>query len=194
MHKFLETCFIKSIFLPEELGESLAEIAVVGRSNVGKSTIINALCEQKELALTSQTPGRTRTINVFQIKKNKWLVDLPGYGYAEGPKDKRHKLKEMVSGYLQSRTALRLVLLLIDGSVGPTKLDEQMSFWLQQHSIPYCVVANKVDRLSSSEQFHYRKTAGKKMGISETEMHWISAKKNIGIGALRNFLTKVLDL
>src|SRR6185369_16248007 len=104
--------------------------------NVGKSSLLNALC-RKPLARVSNTPGRTRTINVFVIGADRWLVDLPGYGFATGPAEEREGWAAMIEGYLQGRPSLKMIFVLIDGKVGPTKLDLQTLKWLEEKGLPW---------------------------------------------------------
>jgi GTP-binding protein len=193
-NRFSEISYLKTVYNPQELGDSVAEVAFVGRSNVGKSTVLNVVCGKKNLARTSQTPGRTRTINVFLVSKNKWIVDLPGYGYAAGPKKDIDKFKEMIKGYLLSRPTLRMVIMIVDGYVGATKLDEQMSIWLQSNRIPFYVVANKCDRISSQKQSDCRKEVAHRLGLSPENMAWVSAEKGIGMSELRNKIAEILEL
>src|SRR4051794_18353285 len=116
---------------PARVPLCVAEAAFVGRSNVGKSSLLNALCGgRKNLARVSQTPGRTRTINVFAAG-DLWLVDLPGYGYAVGPESERKAWRGMIEGYLTSRVSLRCVYALVDAEVGPTALDLQLLEWME---------------------------------------------------------------
>ncbi len=194
MSRFRDASYLKSVYNPTELGESVAEVAFVGRSNVGKSTVLNAVCGRKELAKTSQTSGRTRTINVFHLGRNKWLVDLPGYGFAAGPKDDMRKFKMMLEGYLLSRPTLRLVVMLVDGNVGATNLDAGMAIWLQRRDIPYMVVANKCDKISASKQNDSRRGVANRLGMDIEEVRWISAEKGTGVSALANEIADILEL
>lgn len=194
MNRLNKTKFYITLHRPNELAQSVAEVAFVGRSNVGKSSVINAMCGIKGLARTSQTPGRTRTINVFTVSKDKWLVDLPGYGFATGPAEERAKWQQMIEGYLGSRENLKSVIVIVDAKVGPTKLDEQMALWLQYNSIPYIIVANKIDKVSMPEMESQRKLAAEKLGCAPEYIHWVSAQKGTGIGELRNAVEKLLKL
>ncbi len=131
-----DTHFLTSSASVKQLGAAHAEVAFVGRSNVGKSSLLNALCFQKGLAKTSKTPGRTRLINVFLTGTDRWIVDLPGYGFATGPARERETWQAMVEGYLTGRKSLRMVFVLVDAEVGPTKLDHQMLDWLRSVDLP----------------------------------------------------------
>lgn len=161
-----------------------AEIAFVGRSNVGKSTLLNALCGQ-DLARVSSTPGRTRTINVFTVGPDAWLVDLPGYGFARGNPAERASWARMIEGYLTRRPGLRRVFLLVDAKVGPTELDRQMVVWLQAARLSWRAVATKADQVKASELHAKRRAAADALGLRAEEIAWVSAEKRLGIKELR---------
>ncbi len=133
----LETC-------PES---DLAEFAFIGRSNVGKSSLINALTNKKDLAIVSNTPGRTRLINFFLINKKWTLVDLPGYGYAKASGQHRGKFNEFVSDYLSKRPNLSCVFVLIDSRHTPQKIDLEFTGWLVESGIPFVLVYTKTDKV-----------------------------------------------
>jgi len=126
-------------------------VAIVGRSNVGKSSLINHLVMQKGLARVGASPGRTQTINLFEIDKRYFLVDLPGYGFAKMSKNKRSGFIDMISHYLDRAPDLKLVLLIVDASIPPTDLDHEMLVFLQASGIPTVVVLNKIDKLSKNQ-------------------------------------------
>lgn len=128
----------------------IPEVALAGRSNVGKSSLLNKLVSRKGLARTSNTPGRTRLINFFLVNDQFHLVDLPGYGYAKVSAGERESWRKMVEGYLKTRKSLRGVALLVDSRHQPTALDVQMYGWLKHRGIPAVVVATKADKLSRS--------------------------------------------
>ena len=126
--------FLQSAPAVTDLPESILELALVGRSNVGKSSLLNALAHRRDLARTSKTPGATRLLNLFELAppgSGRWLVDLPGYGFARSSREERRGWQKMVEGYLTEREALAGVLLLIDGEIGPTPLDLQTVEWLR---------------------------------------------------------------
>lgn len=129
-------------------GIGLPQIAVVGRSNVGKSTLINSLCRIKGLAKTSGTPGKTRLINVFLINDAYHLIDLPGYGYAKVGKAEIHRWADMTSGYFEGADTLRAVIHLVDIRHEPTRDDVTMNTYLRQRGIPFITVATKADKVS----------------------------------------------
>ena len=126
----------------------MPEIAFAGRSNVGKSTLINSLLTRKKLVKTSSTPGKTRLINFFLINENFCLVDLPGYGFAKVPAEMRESWRKLIETYLSRRDNLRVVVLIIDIRHGPTVQDRQLKSWLDFHQRPMLVVASKSDKLS----------------------------------------------
>lgn len=129
----------------------LPEYAMIGRSNVGKSSLINMLCVQKGLAKTSQHPGKTQLINHFIIDKQWYLVDLPGYGYAKVSKTEREKWEKMIGDYLGQRTNLVSVFVLIDSRIPPQKIDLEFIKDLGAASIPFYLVFTKADKLKKSQ-------------------------------------------
>ena len=128
------------------------EIVMVGRSNVGKSSLINSLCAQRALARTSGQPGKTQTINYFAINEQMYLVDLPGYGYAETSKGKHRERGEFITNYLRDRNRLALIVHLIDLRHEPMKNDKNASEWLMGLNIPYVVVGTKADKISRGKR------------------------------------------
>lgn len=132
----------------------LPEIAFSGRSNVGKSSLINSLLNRKKLAKTSSTPGKTRLLNYFEINESFYMVDLPGYGYAKISHNERLAWKRLLESYLSKNDYIRGVVQIIDSRHGITKLDEDMLNWLSFLEIPTVVVATKVDKLPKSRAKH----------------------------------------
>ncbi|HEX8136882.1 MAG TPA: ribosome biogenesis GTP-binding protein YihA/YsxC [Pyrinomonadaceae bacterium] len=144
--------FIKSAFSETDWPrESVPEVAFLGRSNVGKSSLINSLVGVRGLARTSGTPGRTQALNFFLINKRFRFVDLPGYGYARVPRNIRLAWGEMASNYLAKRRELVLSIQIVDSRHEPTTLDLQLSEWLVANAKPRVVVATKSDKLSQNE-------------------------------------------
>ena len=144
--------FVKSATSPEHYPrDGRPEIAFMGRSNVGKSSLINSLLGVKGLARTSSTPGRTQLINFFLIGEAFYFVDLPGYGYARVPSDIKKLWGPMVEKYLATRPNLMLSILITDSRHGPTNLDLQMREWLESRGKPFIIVATKADKLSSNQ-------------------------------------------
>ena len=189
-----DTQFVTSAASVQQLGSAHAEVAFVGRSNVGKSSLLNALCFQKGLAKTSKTPGRTRLINVFVTGTDRWIVDLPGYGFALGPAKERETWQAMIEGYLTGRKSLRMVYVLVDAEVGPTKLDHQMLDWLRSVDLPYRIVATKCDQVKSSRQLAQRRDVAAVLGLQTTDIAWVSAEKGTGIPDLRMEIAGMLAL
>ncbi len=126
----------------------LPEYAFIGRSNVGKSSLINMLCDRKWLAMTSSKPGKTLLINHFLINKNWHLVDLPGYGYATTGKKMREQLQEIIENYILNREQLTCLFLLIDCRHEPQKIDLEFMEWLGENDVPFSIVFTKLDKLS----------------------------------------------
>ncbi len=181
---FADAKFVISDTEPARLPHYQAEIAFVGRSNVGKSSLINALFK-KDLARTSSTPGRTRTINIFSTGANAALVDLPGYGFAKGPAAERESWGPMIEGYLRQRPGLRKIFVLIDAKVGPTELDRQMVVWLESASLPWRAVATKTDQVKASQAVSRRADAARRLGLLAAELAWVSVDAHVGIRELR---------
>lgn len=130
--------------------DQLPEVAIVGRSNVGKSSLINRLANRKNLAKSSSTPGKTRTINFYCFNRSWYLVDLPGYGFAKVSRREKAGWGKMIEKYLSGRKTLRGVILLVDIRHSPSVDDRTMKDWLEHHQIPFMVVATKADKLSRS--------------------------------------------
>jgi len=149
---FAQAVFFKSVYdlseLPPDEG---AEIAFAGRSNAGKSTALNALVNQKRLAFTSKTPGRTQTINFFNVGPQRHLVDLPGYGFAAVPIKERRHWGELISSYLRIRTSLRGLVLIMDARHPFTELDRQLLDWIVPLQKPVHVLLTKADKLGKQE-------------------------------------------
>lgn len=150
--KILSAEFIKSAYASEHwTTDGRPEISFLGRSNVGKSSLINSLLQRKGLARTSNTPGRTQSINFFLINERFYFVDLPGYGYARVSKGMRQDWGKMAEDYLANREELALSIQLIDSRHSPTTLDKQLHEWLVYHRKPHIIVATKADKLSSNK-------------------------------------------
>ncbi|REJ78325.1 MAG: YihA family ribosome biogenesis GTP-binding protein [Acidobacteria bacterium] len=144
--------FIKSAFEESHwVSGELPEVSFLGRSNVGKSSLLNSLLERKKLAKTSNTPGRTQAINFFLINDRFYFVDLPGYGFAKVPKKMREDWGKMAEDYLAKRKQLVLSIQLVDARHSPTALDRQLYAWLTFHRKNSLVVATKADKLSNNK-------------------------------------------
>lgn len=123
------------------------EYAFIGRSNVGKSSLINMLTNNKSLAKTSQTPGKTLLINHFIINDEWYIVDLPGYGYAKRGKDSREQLQRIINGYILGREQMTCLFVLVDSRLEPQKIDIEFITWLGEHGVPFAIVFTKLDKL-----------------------------------------------
>ena len=156
--KVLSTEFVKSATQPSEYPPgNLPEIAIAGKSNVGKSSLINTLVNRKNLARTSSSPGRTQLINFFRVNGNLSLVDLPGYGFAKAPLAVRQAWKPMVETYLRTREAIRLVILILDSRRGLSSDDSTLLDWLDDQGIPTLIALTKADKLSQLERARQEK-------------------------------------
>lgn len=150
--KILDAQFVISAVRPQQYPEdALPEIALAGRSNVGKSSLINKLIMRKNLARTSSQPGKTQQLNYYRVNDMVYLVDFPGYGYAKVSKTKREQFGEMIETYLREREPLKLQLLVIDIRHEPSKDDVLMYNWLKHFEIPTCIVATKADKIPRSK-------------------------------------------
>ena len=190
----LQLTFVTSAVDAKTLPNSPAEVAVVGRSNVGKSSLINALANHKQLARVSKTPGRTQLINLFSMPNGSTLVDLPGYGYAAVPGRVKQGWQKMIEGYLLDREELVNVFVLVDGEIGPTKLDVQMLTWLRASEIPHTVVATKHDKVKSAKRQTRKRDLAAGCMLEPGDIVWVSASKGVGIEQLRSLVYSHLTL
>jgi len=134
--------------------ESLPEFAFIGRSNVGKSSLLNMLAGEQGLARVSPTPGFTKLINLFTMNKCWRLVDLPGYGFAQGARKDRARFNQTVADYLENRTNLCLVFALIESGLAPQKIDLEFVEWLVRHAVPFVLVFTKTDKVTAVTAQH----------------------------------------
>ena len=178
----------------DRLPQSEAEVAFVGRSNVGKSSLLCAVTQNAKLARVSKTPGLTRAINIFETKPGRWLVDLPGYGYAVGPAKERNYWPEMIGRYLSERAAMKCAYVLIDAEVMATRLDTTLVGWLKQRNVPYKIVATKTDKFGRDKHGKHRRLIATALGASETDLFWVSAKEGFGLEDLQRDIARELGL
>ena len=175
------TEFVKSATRPAHYPEGeLPEIAFAGRSNVGKSSLVNVLVNRKNLVRTSSTPGRTQLINFFKVNEDFMLVDLPGYGYAKVPLALKKQWRPMMETYLSRRRNLRGVVLILDVRRTPVEEDLQMLAWLRTYSIPPIVVITKCDKVSKNERARQTAVIVKTLGLVKEELNFFSALSREG--------------
>ncbi|GAV15416.1 ribosome biogenesis GTP-binding protein YihA/YsxC [Paenibacillus sp. NAIST15-1] len=146
--------------------DGFPEIGLAGRSNVGKSSLINRMIMRKNLARTSSQPGKTQQLNYYRINENMYFVDVPGYGYAKVSKTQRAAWGRMIEAYFQERETLRLVLLVVDLRHAPTADDCMMHDWLTHYGVPVCVVATKADKISRNHLPKHVKQVRTTLGLS----------------------------
>lgn len=176
--------FVKGIVGTDAvLDEAYPQIAFIGRSNSGKSSLINSLTNHKGLARTSSFPGRTQEINLFLINRNTYFLDLPGYGYAKVSKDDRDWLQKVIQWYLfKSEYDQKKIVLVLDAKVGPTDKDLEMIQQLEDHDKDFIAVANKVDKISHPD---YKKQLAKiREQVGKHQVIPFSTKKKMGIHEL----------
>ncbi|NLO40776.1 MAG: YihA family ribosome biogenesis GTP-binding protein [Ruminiclostridium sp.] len=185
---------ITSAVNPEGYPESeLPEVAMVGRSNVGKSSVINFLTGRKSLARVGNTPGKTRLINFFSLEDKMLLVDLPGYGYAQVSKEERARWGKIVETYLHKRDQLKLVLMLADIRHKPTADDRLMVEWLNSMGKPYIIIATKADKITRTHYKEHLLEIRKTLDLlPDVPVIPVSVTKNTGFDQLWNQVLKVL--
>jgi len=189
--------FLKGVVRVADLpDDSLPEVAFAGRSNVGKSSLLNALVEQKALARTSNTPGRTREVNYFRLDERLYLVDLPGYGYARASKKEVAGWNRLIQDYLKGRASLRRVFLLIDARHGLKESDKPTLALMDTAAVSYQVVLTKVDKVKGSE---LEKVVGRtskelaKHPAAHPELIATSARKGAGLSDLRAAILTLMN-
>lgn len=172
----------------------LAEIALVGRSNVGKSSLINRLVNRKNLARSSSTPGKTRTINYYLINGNWYLVDLPGYGYAKASKQEQARWGKMTEEYLVKRKQLRGILHLVDIRHPPSKEDAMVQEWLIHNQLPLLCIATKADKISRGARHKHISVIKKDLNLPpEVNPLCFSSATGVGVEELRQALKQIVE-
>ncbi len=186
--------FIKSAVKAAHYAEGpFPDVAFAGRSNVGKSSLINALLERKRLARTSSTPGRTQQINFFLVNGSFYFVDLPGYGFAKVPLAVKKQWGPMVNDYLRTRANLRMVVMILDARRDPSPEDITLKEWLEHYGIPVAYVVTKIDKLSKSAgAVRYKKIGASLNGSSEVPLFPFSAKTGQGKESLWRAISSAL--
>jgi GTP-binding protein len=180
-----EVQFVRGAIRPDQYPvEHLPEIAFAGRSNVGKSSLINTLVGRRGLARTSQTPGKTQLVQFYRVDGRFSLVDLPGYGYARAPQKMRRRWGIAMERYLSERRTLRLVVLLLDMRRIPSRLDLELKSWLDQMAIPTCYALTKADKISRGKRSWQIHQVSQTLGIPSEHLIPFSARTREGRPAL----------
>jgi GTP-binding protein len=161
--------------------DALPEIALAGRSNVGKSSLINRMIQRKNLARTSSKPGKTQQLNYYRINEDLYFVDLPGYGYAQVSKSKREIWGKFIEDYLKNRELLKLVLLIIDLRHPPSKDDQTMYAWLKHNGVPLCVVTTKADKITKGHWARHVKIVKETLQMDKDDP-FVLFSSELGVG------------
>lgn len=173
-------------------GIGLVEVALAGKSNVGKSSMINKLCRQNKLARTSSTPGKTRLLNVYTINEALQLIDLPGYGFAKVAKDEKMRWMDMMEGYFADSATLRHVLHLVDIRHDPTADDRDMNAFLRSHDIPFTVIATKADKISRGARMKYIAAICRGLAVQPWEVVAFSSEDGTGREHVLSLLERIM--
>ncbi len=193
--KFIVSCSSAKQYVSEANKSAAPEICVVGRSNVGKSSFINALTGNGKLARTSSTPGRTRLINLFDVNSSLFtLVDLPGYGFAKASKAEKDGWDALIGGYFESSRNLKHVIVLVDIRISPTALDKQMLAYLYHYALPFTVVATKADKLSRAQADRARQTVASELGLGKSNVIVFSSVTKQGLSEVGALIDNALGL
>ena len=197
----LEARFAGSAASPAQFrGDGLPEVAFLGRSNVGKSSLLNALAGTRGLARVSQTPGRTRLVNFFRVglerpgtrkRDELYLVDLPGYGYAKASREVRESFEELALSYLVDREALRLAVFIVDARHEPSERDHQLREFLDGNELQWALAANKIDALSRNEARARMRALEDGLGRTSAGVVPVSAEKGAGLAELWSLIRAV---
>lgn len=186
--------FVKSAVYEKDYPEHLGriEFAFVGRSNVGKSSLINSITNKKKLAKTSKTPGRTQLINYFLINKEFYIIDLPGYGFAKVPKEMKKEWGDTMNRYLSSQRE-KFVFILLDIRRIPSEDDMEMLKWLDHYEVPFKIIFTKVDKVSGNERAKCLKEIRKKIEFHNEDVLFHSSLSNVGKDSILNFIQEILE-
>lgn len=187
--------FVKSAVYEKDYPEQLnnMEFAFVGRSNVGKSSLINSITGRKKLAKTSKTPGRTQLINYFKINNEFFIVDLPGYGFAKVPKEMKAEWGKTMDRYIASPRK-KLVFVLLDIRRIPSQEDIEMLIYLDHHDIPFKIIFTKMDKVSNNEKFKIMKEIKKKIEFHNEDVFFHSSLSDNGKEDILNFIETMLEI
>lgn len=171
-----------------------AEYAFIGRSNVGKSSLINMLTNRKGLAMTSSKPGKTQLINHFIINNEWYLVDLPGYGYAQRGKEGREKIRKIIDSYILNRTELTCLFLLLDSRHEPQKIDLEFMNWLGEQEVPFAIIFTKIDKISKGRLKDNTEVYFNKLHETWEELppvFYTSSEHKIGNDEILNYIEEI---
>lgn len=191
--KIKQAEFVKSAVYEKDYPIELnnMEFAFVGRSNVGKSSLINSITGRKKLAKTSKTPGRTQLINYFKINNEFYIVDLPGYGFAKVPKEMKAEWGKTMERYVASNRK-KLVFVLLDIRRIPSEEDMEMLIWLDHHDIPFKIIFTKMDKVSNNEKFKCLKDIKKKVEFHNDDVFFHSSLNDTGKEDILNYIDSLL--
>ena len=181
--------FIKSATNINNYPDSNAEIIFIGKSNVGKSSIINCLYGKKT-AYVGKTPGKTKMLNFFDVDNKYTFVDAPGYGYAKRSEKEIILFGEMMEEYFSKRNCLKLAIMIIDARHKPTNDDLDMKEYLNNYQIPYVIIANKIDKLSNNELFNNKKMILDYLNLDDNHIIFVSATKKTNIDKLKEIINE----
>lgn len=186
--------FILSVHALSQLPEEgLPEIAFAGRSNVGKSSLMNTLMGRKDYVKVSGKPGKTQGLNFFCVDKSVHLVDLPGYGYAKVSREMQDRWQSLITAYLEERKSLCCVVVIIDIRHEPKSYDLQLIDWLRQKSIPFLPVYTKADKLSGNQRNHHASILDAGHVLKKDQRIIFSSKTGMGLDLLKHKLTKLVE-
>jgi GTP-binding protein len=192
---FSKAEFVKSVFQSRQVPQPVRpSVVFAGRSNVGKSSLINSLLRRKGLAKTSSTPGRTREMVYFSVDDRYYFVDIPGYGYAKAAKDLKAKWGPMIEEFLTRAPGIRLIILILDARRDPSPDDLQMIAWMQAIGLPYRFVVTKIDKVPKTRRPGHLKSIAAKLGLGSKEaLIPYSSEEGIGRNELIRVIRDTLD-
>lgn len=175
--------------------KTVPEFCFAGRSNVGKSSLINKVTNKRRLARTSNTPGKTQQMNYYKIDDSFYIVDLPGFGFAKVPKKERERWGKDIQNYLLNRETLQLILHLVDSRHPPTKLDEDFFYWMASNGMPFSVIMTKADKLSNNKLASSKKRVKQVLDEMNIEVPIVpcSAETGRGIDELRSLIKEFIN-